>query len=58
MNLPGVVTELPALSEKDKEDIRFGVEHDIDMVGAVHSLIMIICTSVLYSDHYMIICIS
>ncbi len=34
VNLPGVVTGLPALSEKDKEDIRFGIEHDIDMVAA------------------------
>ena len=34
VNLPGVVTELPPLSEKDKSDIAFGVEHDIDMVAA------------------------
>jgi hypothetical protein len=32
VNLPGVITGLPPLSDKDREDIRFGVEHDIDMV--------------------------
>jgi len=34
VNLPGVKTGLPAMSEKDKLDIKFGVEHDIDMVAA------------------------
>jgi len=34
VNLPGIITDLPPLSEKDKEDIRFGIEHDIDMVAA------------------------
>ena len=34
VNLPGVKTGLPAMSEKDKQDIKFGVEHDIDMVAA------------------------
>ena len=34
VNLPGVVTELPALSEKDKADIRFGIANDIDCVAA------------------------
>jgi len=34
VNLPGVVTGLPPMSDKDLEDIRFGIEHDIDMVAA------------------------
>ena len=34
VNLPGVVTGLPAMSDKDLEDIRFGIEHDIDMIAA------------------------
>jgi pyruvate kinase len=34
VNLPGIITGLPALSDKDKEDIRFGIEHDIDAVAA------------------------
>jgi pyruvate kinase len=34
VNLPGVITDLPPLSEKDKADISFGIEHDIDCVAA------------------------
>jgi len=34
VNLPGVITELPPLSEKDKSDIAFGIENDIDCVAA------------------------
>ena len=34
VNLPGVKTGLPAMSDKDMSDIRFGVQHDIDMVAA------------------------
>jgi pyruvate kinase len=34
VNLPGVITDLPPLSEKDKADIAFGIEHDIDCVAA------------------------
>lgn len=33
VNLPGVITELPPLSEKDKSDIAFGIENDIDCVA-------------------------
>eukprot|EP01125_Pyxidicula_operculata_P021793 TRINITY_DN8646_c0_g1_i1.p1 TRINITY_DN8646_c0_g1~~TRINITY_DN8646_c0_g1_i1.p1 ORF type:complete len:516 (-),score=148.10 TRINITY_DN8646_c0_g1_i1:207-1754(-) len=34
MNLPGCVVDLPAVTEKDKEDIAFGVKNDIDFIAA------------------------
>lgn len=34
INLPGVKIELPALTEKDKEDIIFGIQQKIDFVAA------------------------
>lgn len=34
VNLPGLIVDLPALSEKDMEDLEFGVKNDIDFIAA------------------------
>ncbi|KAJ0400800.1 hypothetical protein ATCC90586_008087 [Pythium insidiosum] len=34
VNLPGLIVELPALSDKDKADLEFGVQNDIDFIAA------------------------
>ena len=33
INLPGVAVSAPALTEKDREDLKFGVMHDVDYVA-------------------------
>lgn len=33
VNLPGIHVDIPALTEKDKRDILFGVENDIDFIA-------------------------
>ena len=35
MNLPGIVVDLPTVTEKDKEDlVKFGVAHQVDFIAA------------------------
>ncbi|MDR2355809.1 MAG: pyruvate kinase [Clostridiales Family XIII bacterium] len=34
VNLPGVHLDLPALSDRDKDDIEFGIEQDVDFIAA------------------------
>ncbi len=34
VNVPNIPIRLPAITEKDKEDIRFGVEQDVDFIAA------------------------
>jgi pyruvate kinase len=34
VNVPDVPTRLPAITDKDKEDIKFGIEQDIDFIAA------------------------
>lgn len=34
VNLPGVIINLPAVTEKDVEDIKFGIEQGIDFIAA------------------------
>ncbi|GMH49189.1 hypothetical protein TrRE_jg13171 [Triparma retinervis] len=34
VNLPGVKTGLPAMSEKDRVDVKYGIENDVDYVAA------------------------
>ncbi|RHY29163.1 hypothetical protein DYB32_005374, partial [Aphanomyces invadans] len=33
VNLPGLVVDLPALTDKDKADVEFGIKHDMDFVA-------------------------
>ena len=34
VNLPGVAVDLPAMCQKDKDDIKWGIENDVDYIAA------------------------
>ena len=34
VNVPGVRTRLPAITDKDRDDIRFAIEHEMDYIAA------------------------
>ncbi len=34
INLPGTKCDLPAITEKDKEDLMFGVRQGVDLIAA------------------------
>lgn len=34
VNVPGVSVQLPGITEKDKEDILFGIQHEVDFIAA------------------------
>ena len=34
MNLPGVRINLPSITDKDIQDINFGIKHDVDFIAA------------------------
>jgi pyruvate kinase len=34
VNLPGLVVELPAMCDKDKVDIRWGIQNNVDYIAA------------------------
>ena len=34
INLPGIVLSVPSMTEKDEEDLAFGLKHGVDMVAA------------------------
>ncbi|HZQ22535.1 MAG TPA: pyruvate kinase [Terriglobales bacterium] len=33
INLPGIALSIPALTDKDRKDLAFGLEHDVDLVA-------------------------
>ena len=34
INIPGVRSTLPGMTEKDRDDIRFGIDHEVDFIAA------------------------
>lgn len=44
VNLPGAIVDLPAVSEKDKDDLLFGIEKDVSLT--IHAL----CINVLETE--------
>jgi pyruvate kinase len=54
INLPGVRLSIPALTEKDKADLAFGLQHDVDFVALsfVRDPADIIALKELIGDHW------
>ena len=53
VNIPNVSLDLPALTEKDMDDIRFGCENDIDLIAAsfIRSADNVLAIRKLLTDH-------
>jgi pyruvate kinase len=53
INLPGIALSIPALTEKDREDLEFGLEHGVDMVAVsfVRSASDVLSVKKIIADH-------
>jgi len=41
VNLPGVPIDLPAVSEKDEQDLQFAVKNDVKKIYSIFFLLLI-----------------
>jgi len=53
INLPGIALSIPALTDKDREDLKFGLEHGVDMVAVsfVRSAADVLSVKKIIADH-------